>query len=94
MVRLSSVTNTDNAAGVMASAYADKERKKLVVVLINYSDKVVPLDISFMHLPKEYVSDKFQIYETSSRCDLIYKGNTSSDMLLPARVVVTLVSTQ
>lgn len=64
------------------------------MVLINYSDKPVPLEISFTHLPKEYVSDKFQIYETSSRCDLVYKGQIGSNMLLPARAVVTLVSAQ
>lgn len=94
MVRLGSRTEQGKAASVMSSAFADKENKKLVVVLINYSDKPVPLEISFTHLPKEYVSDKFQIYETSSRCDLVYKGQIGSNMLLPARAVVTLVSAQ
>lgn len=94
MVRLGSRTEQEKAASVMSSAFADKKNKKLVVVLINYSDKPVPLEISFTHLPKEYVSDKFQIYETSSRCDLVYKGQIGSNMLLPARAVVTLVSAQ
>lgn len=94
MVRLSSVTSTDNTAEVMASAYADNFLKRIVVVLVNSSREDKMIDLSFQSLPAGYCVQKYKLYETSVRSDLQYKGIVGSQLLIPARSVVTLVGVE
>lgn len=94
MVRLSSVTSTDNTAEVMASAYADNFFKRIVVVLVNSSREDKMIDLSFQSLPAGYCVQKYKLYETSVRSDLQYKGIVGSQLLIPARSVVTLVGVE
>lgn len=92
MVRLGGGITNENAGSAMTSAYVDQKTKKLVVVLLNYSAEAVQIELSFKNLPKGYRYDKFKIYETSSRCDLTYKGMSDRNILLPPRAIITLVS--
>ena len=98
MVRLAeaaeaSATSIQEAGrGLMASAYVDKAEKKVVVVLVNYSNEVQNAEISFTGLPMGYNARKFKLYETSERCDLQYKQTVEDKLAVPARSVVTLVS--
>ena len=98
MVRLAeaaeaSATSIPEAGrGLMASAYVDKAEKKVVVVLVNYSNEVQNAEISFTGLPVGYNARKFKLYETSERCDLQYKQTVEDKLAVPARSVVTLVS--
>lgn len=93
MVRISQINNgiSQNAADLMASAYVDNLTKKVVVVLINYSDKNKAVDLTVENLPKSFHS-RFALYETSSRSDLQLKGWVGSRFSVPSRSVVTLVS--
>lgn len=98
MVRLaeageaSAASVLESGRGLMASAYVDKTDKKVVVVLVNYSDEVQNAELSFPGLPRAYNTREFKFYETSERCDLQYKQTVGSRLAIPARSVVTLVS--
>lgn len=91
MVRLGEVTEVENPTGLMASAYADIGLKKIVVVLVNFSEDNKMVDLSFQSLPSGYFVHKYKWYETSARSDLQYKGIVESRLQIPARSIVTLV---
>lgn len=88
----SEVNLAEEAYNVMSSAYVDDEKKQVVIVFVNYSNENKPVVIDFKSAPKGFKLSKFKIYETSERCDLMYRGLSSRKVLLPARSVVTLVS--
>lgn len=96
MVRVASSIANENrnliedASGLMASAFIDKQKKKVVIVLINYAKEEYVVDISLKSAPKELSFEQFKMYETSERSDLQYKGIFSNSVLIPAQSVITL----
>jgi hypothetical protein len=74
--------------------HADNFFKRIVVVLVNSSREDKMIDLSFQSLPAGYCVQKYKLYETSVRSDLQYTGIVGSQLLIPARSVVTLVGVE
>lgn len=98
MVRMAQTDETtvhhaETARELMASAYIDRDKKKMVFVFVNYgnSDRLVEIEVN--HLPKTFCLDRMKRYETSGRADLKYTGFADCNALyVPARSVVTAVA--
>lgn len=81
---------TEEASTLMASAFIDKQKKKGVVVLINFTNEERIVELAFHSSPQKFPFKRFKMYETSERSDLQYKGIFSECILIPARSIITL----
>lgn len=81
MKRVQAETDNDH---LLVSAFTDSDAGTVVSVVINTSE-------SGEHVK---IKGRWNIYETSSRCDLQFKGCHQGIIVLPPRSITTLVKTQ
>lgn len=84
----------NNQEGLMGSAYYHEGDKQLAVVMINYSDKEMPVHINVDNLPGKKQSVQFKPYITSENYDLEEKNLIPANKAvnIPPRSIVTLVA--
>lgn len=94
MTRIAKVNKSDDplAKGLLASAYVDFLTNKVVVVIINMTNHDISTEISFLSIPANWDVGKFNMYETSTRCNLQLKGIAGGKLKIPSQSVITLVN--
>ena len=86
------VNRIEDCKDILSSAYVDDNKKKLVVVIINNSDAPQNVTLKLDSVPMGFKLDRYNVYETSERSDLQYKGVVGKSLLLQPNSVVTLVN--
>lgn len=84
------ISDEETARSLMGSAYTDG--KQVVLVFINYEETAQNIQVKFAGPGKEQHRDRGKMYVTSIDRSLEFTGEPSlSELVIPARAVVTLV---
>ncbi|MBX3257858.1 MAG: xylanase [Chitinophagaceae bacterium] len=81
-----------SSPGVYASAYVDENKKQIVIVAVNESNRQKNLSCNIATVSGQSGSKPVNIYTTTATQDLTKSTASGSNVILPAESVVTIVS--
>ncbi|WP_460543139.1 glycoside hydrolase [Echinicola sediminis] len=80
------------ASNLMASGFLSQDKKKLVLVIINYGEKLEEPVIENYGESIAFENDQVQIYTSNYQSDMVPKTIKISDLQIPAKSIVTLTA--
>ena len=87
---LNSIGAADNQ---LFSAYLSPDKSRLVIVAINYEDRIQNLSFTLENFPGSVLPDSYEVYTTSQGHDLqASQADAASAFSIPAKSIVTLVA--